>query len=77
MSDLDLPTNSAADAVPALREANRPARVSVRISFGNSRFQADAEISPLGLLAVGGMVGAILLAVTPIVRGAVRYRRQR
>jgi hypothetical protein len=76
MTDLDLPIDSATDPLPAMREANRPARASVRISLGNSRFQADAEISPLGLLAIGGMVGAILLAVAPIVRTAVRSRRR-
>jgi hypothetical protein len=57
--------------VPTLHEASRPARASVRLSWGNARFQADAEISPLGLLAIGGIVGVILLAVAPIVRAAI------
>jgi len=43
------------------------ARARMRAGSG---FEAEASvtISPLGLLAVGGMVGAILLAVVPIVR---------
>ena len=54
MSDPNLPAETDAGTVRAVAEINRPARASLRISFGNSRFQADAEISPLGLLAVGG-----------------------
>jgi len=53
-----------------LEQANRPVRASVRLSLGSSRFQADAEITPVGLLAVGGMVGVILLAVAAIVRAS-------
>lgn len=47
---------------------NRPARASVRAAVGNARFQADSEITPAGLLAIGGMVALILAAVVPIVR---------
>jgi len=45
------------------------ARARMRAGSG---FEAEASvtISPLGLLAVGGMVGAILLAVVPIVRAS-------
>lgn len=56
---------------------NQPARASVRLSWGSARYEADAEITPLGLLAIGGMVGAILLAVAPIVTAAGRARKRR
>lgn len=49
-------------------DLNRPARASVRASVGNSRFQADAEMTPVGLLAIGGMVALVLAAIIPIVR---------
>lgn len=51
---------------------NRPARASVRVAVGNARFQADAELTPAGLLAIGGMVALILSAVVPIVRAGCR-----
>jgi hypothetical protein len=76
MTERNGPTHLSDDSSVAILEANRPARASIRISVGNSRFQADAEITPLGLLAVGGMVGAILLAVAPIIREAVRSRNR-
>lgn len=56
--------------------AHRPARASVRMSLGNARFQADAEITPIGLLAIGGMVGGILLALAPVVSAATSKRRR-
>ncbi|MDB5612643.1 MAG: hypothetical protein JWQ22_296 [Devosia sp.] len=56
--------------------SNRPARASVRFTWRSAHFQADAEITPVGLLAIGGMVGAILLAVAPIV-AAARVKRSR
>jgi hypothetical protein len=76
MTERNGPIHLSDDNFVAILEANRPARGSIRISVGNSRFQADAEISPLGLLAVGGMVSAILLAVAPIIREAVRSRNR-
>jgi len=47
--------------------APQTARASIR--FGD-RFvmESEARATPLGLLAVGGLVAAILLAVVPIVR---------
>lgn len=77
-TDIDLvdPTDTG-NAVPALREANQPARASFRLAWRNTHIQAEAEITPLGLLAIGGMVGAILLAVAPIVSAARSGRRHR
>ncbi|HEY8575992.1 MAG TPA: hypothetical protein VIL88_06605 [Devosia sp.] len=74
--DLADPATSG-NALPALREANQPARASFRLAWRNSQIQANAEITPLGLLAIGGMVGAILLAVAPIVSAARSGRRHR
>lgn len=68
------------DPVPGSMAAgslNRPAKASIRFAFRRARMRADAEITPLGLLAIGGMVGAILLAVPPIITAAGRTRRGR
>jgi hypothetical protein len=50
------------------------ARTTMR--FGE-RFIVETEIryTPLGLLAVGGMVAAILLASAPLVRAKAQHRR--
>jgi len=52
------------------------ARAALR--FGN-RVSLDAEVSvtPLGLLAIGALVSAILLSVPPIVRAAGKAARAR
>ena len=54
---------------------NQPARAAFRFSWGRANFKAEAQITPMGLLAIGGMVGAILLAVAPIVREGGKARR--
>lgn len=50
---------------------------SARASFraGGFVMEAEARATPLGLLAIGGMVAAILLSVPPILRAA-RTERQ-
>lgn len=52
------------------------ARAALR--FGN-RVSLDAQVSvtPLGLLAIGGLVSAILLSVPPIVRAAGKAARRK
>jgi len=56
------------------------ARVRVRLG---ERAEASAEVvvTPVGLLAIGGLVAAILLSIPPIVRatrsGAARVRSPR
>lgn len=47
--------------------APQAARAAIRVG---DRFvmEAEARATPLGLLAVGGLVAAILLAIPPIVR---------
>ena len=65
------------DQMPDVERTNRPAKASVRFNWGKAHFEAAAEITPLVLLAIGGMVGAILLAVAPIVTAAGNARRRR
>jgi hypothetical protein len=55
----------------------RPQRAAARLQFGE-RFSAvsEVEVTPAGLLAIGGMVGAILLGSAAVVLAAGRrYRR--
>ena len=74
-SDIDL-TTGRQEIVP-VSSIHRAARASVRLSVGTAKFQADAEITPVALLAIGGMVGAILLATAHIVTAAGNVRRRR
>ena len=50
-----------------------PQRAAARLQFGE-RFSAvaEVEVTPAGLLAIGGMVGAILLASAAVVLAARR-----
>ena len=62
--------------VPAPRDTApgwAPTEVAeVDVGLGGFRFQARAQMSPAGLLAVGGLVGAILLSTAVLVRAARR-----
>ena len=64
-----------APAPPALA-APQSARATLR---AGDRFVMEAEVraTPLGLLAVGGLVAAILLSVPPILRAAGRVSETR
>ena len=46
------------------------ARASVR--FGSFQAHVELDVTPRGLLAVGGLVSVILLSVVPIVVAATR-----
>lgn len=63
------------EPAPNALTAPQSARATLR---AGDRFVMEAEVgaTPLGLLAVGGLVAAILLSVPPIIRaaGAVRAR---
>ena len=52
--------------------APQTARARMRAGSG---FQAEASVTvtPAGLLAIGGLVAAILLSVAPVVRAARRH----
>lgn len=56
---------------------SRPGTASVRAEAGRFRFQAQVEVTPLHLLAIGGLVASILLAVPPIIQAARRTRAGR
>jgi hypothetical protein len=50
-----------------------PQRAAARLQVGErSSAVAEVEVTPIGLLAFGGMVGAILLGVSVVVRAAKR-----
>jgi|GEM_PF-1535325 hypothetical protein len=72
MSDSDIEND-----LPATTSPHALARARTRIVWGGASFEAEAQITPTGLLAVGAMVGVILLAVAPIVRAAGRARARR
>lgn len=52
-----------------------PQTARARIRFGD-RFVMEARVrgTPLGLLAVGGLVAAILLSVPPIIRAGRAHK---
>lgn len=52
---------------PATRDPQRPA---LSLEAGNGRFDAEVTVTPAGLLAIGALVSAILLASAVIVRAA-------
>jgi len=50
-----------------------PQRAAARLQFGDRfRAVAEVEVTPAGMLAIGGMVGAMLLGSAVIVRAARR-----
>ncbi len=55
---------------PPPTSASQEARLSVRV--GGAMLQAEVRVSPAGLLAIGGMVGMILLGSAAIVWTARR-----
>lgn len=44
------------------------ARAAIRVGGDRFVMEAEARATPLGLLAVGGLVALILLSIPPIVR---------
>jgi len=61
------------------RDNSRSGRNTARASIRLGRFKAKVEldVTPAGLLAVGGLVSAILLSVVPIVAAATRRKSSR
>jgi hypothetical protein len=45
-----------------------PQTATAALDTGSARAGARVSVTPAGLLAIGGLVAAILLAVPPIVR---------
>lgn len=55
-----------------------PLRAEVRLRIGRwAGLRASVEITPAGLIAIGGMVSAMLLSTAVIVHVATRHRRPR
>ena len=52
-----------------------PQTATAHIRAGRTRAALTVAVTPAGLVAVGGLVAAILLAVAPIVRAAREARR--
>ena len=77
MASKSLPASSKLDRFPAIQELNSPARTMVRVSCGALQLRVATKITPIGLLAIGGMVASILVAVTPIVTAAGRAKTRR
>lgn len=55
---------------------NAPAKGRIRFAWGKASMEVEAEITPSGFAAIGGMVGLILLAVVPIVRAGGKAKRR-
>lgn len=49
-----------------------PNRAWVSFRAGPVEFDADINITPAGLVSIGGLVSMILLSVPPIIRAAKR-----
>jgi hypothetical protein len=63
-----------APAQPAVPALQSPQRAAARFRFGDRLVaESEVEVTPAGLLAIGGMVAAILLGSAVIVRAA-RHR---
>ena len=73
--DLPLPVDSPEDATPGRAPGvlNTPQRAVARFRAGK-RFaaRAEVEVTPAGLLSIGGMVGMILLGSAVIVAAVGR-----
>ena len=61
---------------PRDSKRNAPARARLRWAWGRASMEVDADITPTGLLAIGGMVGLILLAVVPVVSAGGKAKRR-
>ncbi len=49
------------------RDSVRRNVASLRMQIGQASFETHTEMTPQGLLAIGGMVSLILLSVVPII----------
>lgn len=62
-----------AETPPHPLDTPQTARATIR--FGDKFvMESEARFTPLGLLAVGGLVAAILLATAPVVRARYAHR---
>ena len=61
--------------IRVLSAMSAPQTATAHIRAGRTRARLSVEVTPAGLLAIGGLVAAILLAVAPIVRASREIRR--
>ena len=63
------------ESEPPTHPLDTPQTARATIRFGE-RFvmESEARFTPLGLLAVGGLVAAILLSVPPIIRAGRAHK---
>ena len=52
-----------------------PQTAAARLATGHVQARVRLSVTPVGLLAIGGLVAAILLSVAPLVRAAGDARR--
>ena len=70
-----LPVPSPRMPVPLAAVLSESQTVRVRIRFGRrGAVRASVTVTPAGLLAIGGLVAAILVSVTPVVHAAGKAR---
>ena len=60
-----------------IRPLSAPQTATAHIRAGRTRARLAVEVTPAGLLAIGGLVAAILLSIPPIIRAASKVRRDR
>ena len=63
--------------IRAMYTMSAPQTATAHICAGRTRARLSVEVTPAGLLAIGGLVAAILLSIPPIIRAASEVRRDR
>ncbi|GEM_PF-1914719 len=61
--------------IAAPHAAHAPQTAEVDVGLGSASAHVKARMTPSGLLAVGGLVGGILLSVTALVWAATSVQR--
>lgn len=53
-----------------------PQTATAQLRAGRTAARIRVRVTPAGLLAIGGLVAAILLSIPPIIRAATHARRE-
>ena len=72
-NDLEELTERRPAFISLLRERTH---ARLKMGWGKAQVEAEVETTPATMLAIGGMVGVILLAVVPIVSAGGRAKRR-
>lgn len=62
--------------VDTSRKQQQAQKAELRVGSGPAEVRVKAEVTPSGLLATGGLVGAILLSATALVWAATSVKRE-